>query len=237
MRSSPWRHRVLPVFTAALLVCLVPATDRAYAQVDGSSPDGGPDGMAEGFQLTLLNGVYEDLDSGLEPVTQGPLTLRFSSPQHRLEVFANRLELSPVGEPGRFRIEAEIEFGGAGQLVAEIEGAGLIQRFQDWVSAPRQRVRATGEVDVQRLPDGYGLTIVSRQDVVRVQVESGFAQQINTLCGTLALMPMFSLDCAPLARALTRLGIPMPPVGQDVFMPFALLTPDERSYLDNLLAR
>lgn len=227
MKRSILRRCALSTHLIALLAWWLPWV--AEAQVDGAA--------SEGLQLTLLNGVYEDLDSGLEPVTQGPLTLRFSSPEHRLEVFANRLQLYPVSQPNRFRVETEIEFAGSGQLLAEIEGAGLVQRFQDLVSAPRQTVLVTGEVDVERLPDGYQLTIASRQEVVRVQVESGFASQINALCGTLALLPMMSLDCAPLARALTRVGIPMPPVGQRMFLPLALLTPEERSYLDRVLAR
>jgi hypothetical protein len=191
--------------------------------------------VEDGVQLALLNGVYEDLDSGLEPVTQGPLTLRFSSPKHRLEVFANRLWLRPGAAPGQYRIEAELEFGGSGQLWAEVQGIGMTQRFQDLVIAPRQTVRATGEVAVEAQDDGYHLTILSRQEVVRVQVESGFAQQIGSLCATLALMPMLSLDCAPLAAALKNVGIPLPPVGQRMFLPFDLLTPDERSYLQRVL--
>ncbi len=44
-----------------------------------------------------MNGVYEDLDSNLQPVRQGQVTIRVSSPDHRLTVHGNRLTLAPAG--------------------------------------------------------------------------------------------------------------------------------------------
>ena len=188
-----------------------------------------------GIELDFLNTVYQDLDSGLEPVTQGPLTIRFSSPTHRLEVFANRLWLTPLdGE--RFRVDAEVDFGGGGRLIADIEGAGLQQRFEDVVVAPRQTVQAQGEVTVRRLPDGYLFTMASADAKTTVRMESGFAQQIGSLCGVMALMPMMSLDCGPLKHALTHLGIPLVPQGTEMFLPAAWLDDDARQYLDKMIS-
>lgn len=187
-----------------------------------------------GMEMAFLNGVYEDLDGGLEPIQQGPLTIQFSSPEHRLEVFANRLWLEPRPD-GTFAVEAQVEFGGAGKLFADIRGAGVAQRFEDLVTAPRQTVRVAGAVTIERGPETYLFAVASPDGFVRVQVESGFAQQIGSLCGALALMPMFSIDCAPMAAALTRVGVPLPPKGTRMVLPASWLTPEERRYLDALL--
>lgn len=220
----------LPPFVFVLLVL---AAASAQAQGDpATAPTVGP--ADPGIELDFLNTVYQDLDSGLEPVTQGPLTIRFASPAHRLEVFANRLWLTPL-EGERFRIDAEVEFGGGGRLVADIEGAGVQQRFEDVVVAPRQTVQARGEVTVQRLPEGYLFTMASPDAKVAVRMESGFAQQIGSLCGVMALMPMMSLDCGSLNHALTHLGIPLPPPGTEMYLPANWLGEAERQYLDSRL--
>lgn len=223
------RNRHLSLLLSTCFLCL--SCPLAAQVASNAAPRGGAD---DGIEMTFLNAVYKDLDGGLEPITQGPLTIRFSSPEHRLEVFRNRLWLRPAAN-GRIAVAAEVEFEGGGQLLADIEGAGVVQRFEDLVNAPRQTVFAQGEVTIDRQDDGYLFTVASRDGFVRVDVESGFAQQIQSLCGAMALMPMFSIDCAPLASALTRVGVPLPPEGTRMFLPSAWLTAEERQYLDTVL--
>ena len=47
--------------------------------------------------FTLLNKTYTDLVGEVEPIVQGPLTIRPSSPKNALTLRDNRLHLHPEG--------------------------------------------------------------------------------------------------------------------------------------------
>ena len=90
-----------------------------------------------------------DLGSGLQPVQQGPLSFLVTSPEHRLEIFANRVWLTPeVGGSGggRVRVDAEIDFAGEGRVEITVVGVGRPDGRPSaptpWC-APRSAARAT----------------------------------------------------------------------------------------------
>ncbi len=120
----------------------------AHAAVadDPAGPSEG--GQTSGIEIGFMNGVHEDLDSNLQPIRQGSITIRVSSPDHRLTVHGNRLTLEPRSD-GSFDAVIEVDFEGRGHLIADVETIG---RFEDRVQAPRQTARA--EDHISPLIDG-----------------------------------------------------------------------------------
>ncbi len=189
----------------------------------------------EEIEFELLNTTYEGLDSGLEPIREGPLTIALSSPEHRLTVYSNRLTLRR-NESGHWDAEVAIELDGEGRLVADVEGAGVRQRFVDDVAVPRQTVEASGEVSVESIADGYVFTLERPGPAVTLEIRSGLAEQIVGICRAIALLPLFDLGCDRLERGLSIARIPMPEVGTRFFLPQANLTAEEREALEAILA-
>ena len=179
-------------------------------------------------ELSSLNGVYEDLDSNLEPIRQGSLTIRVSSPEHRLTVHGNRLQLSTRGD-GTVDAAIEVNFEGHGQLIADVDGFG---RFTDLVDAPRQTVLARGNVRLARAADGYLFTVVSADPTVQLEVKSGVAGQIVSACRAASMIPFVNLPCDGLETALGYVNVPMPPAGQQFLLPAAEMTAAEQAILD-----
>jgi hypothetical protein len=188
------------------------------------------------LELRFLNATYTGLDSGLEPITEGALTIALSSPEHRLTVYSNRLTLRPRPN-GSWDAEIAIELDGEGRLVADVDGGGIRRRFVDDVSAARQTVVASGEVAVDRAAEGYLFTLVRPGPAVAVEIRSGVAGQIVAVCRALAVLPLFDLGCDRLERGLSVARIPMPEAGTRFLLPHASLTPEERAVFEALLAR
>ncbi len=187
--------------------------------------DGTPPAVLE---LDYVNGVYEDLDSNLEPIRQGSLTILFSSPEHRLTVHGHQLRLTARGE-GRVDAVLEVDFEGRGRLIADVSGIG---RFTDRVEAPRQTASARGTVRIARVEAGYLFTVVSADPVVRLEVKSGVADQILSACRAASMIPFLSLPCGGLESALALVSIPMPGPGEQFLLPAANLKADEAALLD-----
>lgn len=208
---NPWR--------GILLVLLVLAPSAATA--------------AE-LELQFLNATYTGLDSGLEPITEGALTIALSSPEHRLTVYSNRLTLRPKPNAS-WDAEIAIELDGEGRLVADVEGAGVRRRFVDDVSAARQTVTASGEVAVEKADDGYLFTLVRPGPAVAIEIRSGVAEQIVAVCRALAVLPLFDLGCDRLERGLSVARIPMPEAGTRFLLPHSSLSAEERAVFEALL--
>lgn len=185
------------------------------------------------IEIRYVNGVYENLGSDLEPIRQGPLTIRISSPEHRLTIHSNRLRLVP-NEDGTIAATMEIDFQGQGHLIAQVEGFG---RFTDDVAAARQTVEAAGTVRLERAEDGYLFTVVEAQSDTRVEVESGVADQIVGACRAASRLPLVKLPCNGLDAALTSLRIPMPEAGRQFLLPSAEMTRKEKAFFNRLAPR
>lgn len=195
--------------------------------------------MAEGVELGFLNVTYTGLDSGLEPIREGPLTISLSSPEHRLTVYSSRLTLQPIAGDapgGRFAARLEIELDGEGRLIADVEGAGARKRFADEVTASRQTVVATGEVTVEAVADGFLFTLEKPGPAVALEIQSALAGQIVGLCRALAVLPLFDLGCDSLERGLSVARIPMPKPGTPVLLRYAVLSESEREALEAMVA-
>jgi len=184
-------------------------------------------------ELRYVNGVYENLGSDLEPIRQGPLTIRVSSPEHRLTIHSNRLRLERNGD-GTLAAKMEVDFEGQGHLVAQVEGFG---RFTDDVEARRQTVEATGTIRLERTEGGYLFSVIEAQSDTRVDIESGVAEQIVGACRAASRLPLVKLPCEGLDAALTSLRIPMPEAGREFLLPSADMTRKEKAFFNRFVDR
>lgn len=179
-----------------------------------------------GIEVGFMNGVYEDLDSDLQPIRQGSITIRVSSPDHRLTVHGNRLTLDARPD-GSLDASMEVDFEGRGHLIADVESIG---RFEDRVWAPRQTARAAGTVRLTRAGDDYLFTVVEADPSVSLEIESGVANQVVGACRIFAML--MRLPCDGIKKSLSVINVPMPGPGEQFEVPADLLSDAEKAFLD-----
>ncbi len=179
-----------------------------------------------GIEIGFMNGVHEDLDSNLQPIRQGSITIRVSSPDHRLTVHGNRLTLTPNAD-GSLDAVIEVDFEGRGHLIADVETIG---RFEDRVQAPRQTARAEGTVRLTRAGDDYLFTVEQADRFVGLEINSGVAGQVVGACRVFAML--MSLPCDGLEKSLSVVNVPMPGPGEQFQVPADLLSDEEKAFFD-----
>lgn len=185
------------------------------------------------FPLTRLNGVHTNLAPDIAPIQRGPVTVRVESPSHRVAVHGNQLSLvASDSDPGIVAADFEIEFEGEGHLIANIE-AMVTSRLEDEVAIPRQTLRLAGLIRVRPADDGYWITLVDMPDTVQITIESKLLRQLVDLCdGFASFLPV---SCDGLADEASRATIPLPPAGEEVLLPNAYLSDDERARFDSFV--
>lgn len=183
-------------------------------------------------ELTRFNAEYRNLDQGIAPINQGGITILFSSPEHVFTVYSNRLELAPADAEGVLPAALEVDFEGAGRIIAEISaGSAGGNKIEDAVEAPRQTIRVEGKIRLAARPDGYLVTLVERPDTAQLDIKSQMAQNLLGLCQLFERLPFVPVDCSGLGAALSVVTAPLPEPGTELLLPNALLTEDEQSFL------
>lgn len=185
---------------------------------------------AEEIEIGFMNAVYEDLDSNLQPIRQGSITIRISSPEHRLTVHGNRLTLTP-DDSGSLAAVMEVDFEGQGHLIADVDSIG---RFEDRVEVPRQTARAAGAVRMSRSEGKYLFTVVTADPSIGLEIKSGVTRQIVNSCRVFAML--MSLPCDGIEKSLSVIQVPMPKAGEQFQVRADLLTDEEKAFFDRLLA-
>lgn len=185
----------------------------------------------EGIEIDFLNGVYTDLGRDIQPVERGAMTLYITSPEHRLAVHRNYLRLSANGD-GTVDATVEVEFEGEGHLVVEIETGRIRNDFEDDVAAPRQTVSVTGKARLERIDEGYLMTVVDGPKSVDLAIQSALASRLVALCQTLDKIPFIPVHCVGIESALSVVTAPLPKPGEQFVVPGENLTEDERAYFD-----
>ncbi|MEO8503054.1 MAG: hypothetical protein ABI609_04070 [Acidobacteriota bacterium] len=183
--------------------------------------------------FSLLNKSYTNLAGDLEPITQGPLTVRPSSPKNVLVLKDNRLTLRPVtGQAGVQDAHLELDVLGKGWLVADVEAAGVETRFQDELSIPPQTLSFDGQVRLERVDGGYRATAVQAPKHVEVVVKSKLLENLVSWCESMSALPFSGLDCNGLERSISHVALPLPAAGATYFLADSDLTAEERGLLD-----
>ncbi len=187
------------------------------------------------FVFDRLNRTYHDVAPGMSPIRRGPLTIRLSSPRHAITLREHHLELEPQGD-GLHSMRLEAEFNGAGDLVADLDLAGLQNRLEDKVIIPVQRKSIDGRVRLERDEGGYSVIPVTMPASVELEIRSGLAKRLVNWCDQVSWLSMNILDCRGLDRQLSTVSFPVPQ-GGTYFLSDADLTPQEheqvRAYLQS----
>jgi len=187
------------------------------------------------FRFARLNRGYSQPATAIEPITEGPLTIRLSSPRNKLVLASHSLRLEP-GADGLHTAELSVRFYGKGRLVADVDVSGVGRRFEEEVLVPPQTQRLSGRVRIRRAVDGYLLTPERLTRELRIAIQSQLGNDVVGLCDRLAAMPFSDLDCGGLERALSTAVVPLPPAGEGFYLARTDLTPEDRQQIERYLA-
>ncbi|MEM8994769.1 MAG: hypothetical protein AAGF23_08260 [Acidobacteriota bacterium] len=195
-----------------------------------------PTAGADEVEIAIMNGVYENLDAGLVPFRQGPVTLLIRSPEHQLQVHANRLILERRAD-GTLDAAFEADVEGWGQLIVDVQAAGSSTTFEDRVDVPRQWLRTRGEVGLERAEGGWNVTFHDYvHDAVGVQIKSAVSAQVVDTCRTLVSLGFAVIDCDGVQASLTRIQVPLPERGSTFLIRRELLREEEAELFDRFAA-
>lgn len=186
------------------------------------------------FHFAGLDRPYRDESPELAPIQQGPLTIRLRSPSNTVILHRHELALTPLAD-GTHRARLEVELSGQGTLVADVDLSGTGSRLEDELVIPRQSKVFEGRVEISRAPGGYVFTALELPETVEVDFESRLAKTVLGTCRAMALVPLISLNCAPLEKRLSTAVIPLPPPGQRFLLADAVLSDEDRGALDRYL--
>lgn len=185
------------------------------------------------LRFERFNRAYTDITPEIDPVSQGPLTVRLSAPRSNMVVRNHLLRLEP-GVGGSHSAELRVEFQGKGWLVADVDVAGMASRLQDEVVVPPQALNVQGRVRITRDPNAYVITPEQLPKRVRVRIQSGIATDVVGACRGVAVLA--GIDCGGVQQALSTAVVPLPPPGESYLLEDAELTAAERRQLDSYLA-
>jgi hypothetical protein len=186
------------------------------------------------LRFDRLNREYSDVAPEIQPVVEGPVTVRLSAPRSTLVMRNHLLRLEP-GSGGSHSADLRLEFAGRGWLVADVDIGGVSTRLQDQVTVPPQAVALQGRVRLRKVEQGYWVTVEQLPERVAVKIESGVGRQIVEVCDGVSALPLTSLDCPSLQRSLSRALVPLPAAGESFLLENRELTSAERQRLDGYL--
>ncbi len=186
------------------------------------------------FELGSINKKYDHLTSDLAPVETGGVKVELSSPRNELSLLSNRMVLRPLGQ-GSYDLALQIEFGGSGSLIADLDVSGAKSRLTDELTVPPQRRTVLAKIKIARSRSGYLITPTELPKAFEVEIESRLGSQLVAACKPLGLL--MPLDCGSLERAFTLVSIPMPALGETYLFEGDRLAEGERRDLDAYLKR
>lgn len=201
----------------------------------GSDRSGAVPAAREGkvFVFDRFNRSYEDLKPEIPPIRQGLLTIRLSSPRHRIVLERHRLQIRPDGG-GDHDASVQAEFEGSGDLIADLDLGGLTGRLEDQVEVPPQRKSIRSKVRLEPSEQGYRLTVIDAPEPIVLEVRTGLADRLIQWCQLMSWVPASVLDCTGLNLKLTTITFPLP-AGESFFIRSADLTAREREEIDAYL--
>ncbi len=222
------------LFPSLLLALVLVGAVQAPTRTTAAAPSAAVGTTAPGqLRFERFNRSYTDITPEIDPVSQGPLTIRLSAPRSNMVVRNHLLRLEP-GAGGSHSAELRVEFQGKGWLVADVDVAGMASRLQDEVVVPPQALNVQGRVRITRDPNAYVITPEQLPKRVRVKIQSGIATDVVGACRGVAVLA--GIDCGGVQEALSTAVVPLPPPGESYLLEDAELTAAERKQLESYLA-
>lgn len=226
--------------TAAVLAALAAIATLGAAAAAQAPAAPAPATPAPPTELTFprFNDVYEQPGVVSQPLEQGGVKIRLSSPENHLVLRSHRVRLAPLGD-GTHWVEVVADFAGRGHVVAHLDfGNGQGTRLEDDVVLPPQTRTVIGRVVIALGEGGdYEVTPVELPKSVAIAFESQLAGGLADLCRTVSLLGGLPIDCGTVEAGLTTAAIPLPAPGETYLLPADRLTPEDRARLDEYLAR
>ena len=187
------------------------------------------------FVLERLNGTYSQLGRELREIRNGPVTVRPTSSASTMELLANRLELTPLGEDQHLA-DLWVRFQGEADVQAEILVGGFSGGvLTDQVTVPDQERTVRSRIRLERQEDDYLITVVEPPSELSIQIRSRLAGQLVSICEGLTRFT-FGSNCEGLDAALSNPRIPMPEPGEEFVLDAGELTAEERQRFEDYLA-
>jgi len=186
------------------------------------------------FQFEAYNREYVNLRSNAEWEQNGPLSVRVSSPSHRLVIRDHGVDLQPQGG-SVFDTRVRVSFSGEGELLADIGLVGAGTRMEDHVVVPLQEVEVEARIRFTAVEGGYEIETLELPEVVNVQIESRLGKQLIDTCkSTLAIL---GINCSGLDAMFSTAPVPLPKAGGQYFISEDQLGKAERKRLNRFLQR
>lgn len=207
-----------------------------FAALAAGSPPG--DARADGAHTIVsdrLNGAYENLVADIAPVTLGAVRLQLTSPSHRLEILEHRLVLQPHREEGHAAV-LTTRVQGEADLVAEVDFGGLPGRLEDHIVLPTQEVQLAGRLAIERVEEGYLVTVLEAPSHVELAVESQMGGRLVSLCEGFSLLNLGGVVCEGWEKSLSSLRLPLPGPGESQLVEEHELTAAEKQQIESYLS-
>ncbi len=164
------------------------------------------------FTFSKVNTVYNRTDTDVAWSSGGSIGIEMASPNHRLELLENQVELRPLGD-GLYDSITRVRFRGEGDIKAKVDALGSVGDFSDHLVIPEQEVEVAGTLRlVPREGDEVEVVAVDLPAVVTVEIESGLGRQLYTICN-LTLAILVGADCRLIEAAFTTVPVPLPEAG------------------------
>lgn len=234
MNTSSILHLLLPSFdrparrlAVAVSVALLVAGS-ASAQEEEAR-----DEPADKVSISALNRVFDSIDVGFVPIEQGPIKILIASPEHRVEIFRNRIELRPNERwEGGVQAYFEVELEGWADLIATLETAAATTPFKDKVTVERQVVSAEAVVRLVPTEKGYDLTLLEAlTPTASIEIQSSMTRQLVDACRLVASF-LGGVSCDAVSESLAAVQVPLPAAGSEYEINASYLTPEEKEIFD-----
>lgn len=213
--------------------CNLPQIAAAALFVLLSLPAAGNE-KGEEFHFDLINGVYNNPNPEIAPVRKGLVTIQLRSPSNEVELISHQLKLQPLedGVHGAFLV---LEVSGEGQLEADLIISGVSTDLKDDVQLPPQTLYLDGQIRLQRVEQGYQVTVVELPAEIKLQIRSRLASSLVETCKRFSMLIPLGFGCAELERSLAEAAVPLPAKGETFLLSDDLLTPQDRQQMDAYL--
>jgi len=226
-----FKHTRISAVSVLLLLVIGIAGAKDLRAADEST-DAGP---VTKFEFIRLNRIYRNLGVGMKPASEGPLTVRLTSPENVLVLRRHSLEMRPV-EGDLHAVRVVLDLMGEAKLDAQFEIAGAGSKLEDEVKLPPQEIAVDAMIRMRPVEGGYDVETVELPENVSVAMDSRLGGELVSWCERVPVFFFLGLSCDGLDSLLSTAVVPLPKPGEVRFLAVSELQENERQALDAYLS-